>query len=406
LNTRFFTEILEKIGAALWLAVMASGGVTDVDQAQAFAELLSRTVQTSINMGSGFQFAAMDDQGDSVRVALAALAAPLVAEQYVQSKAMPAELDLTKIVAVFESVLTFADNFKPSEANAQRLADLQAEGQVVDTVQMELQYIQAFVPVVQAVSGFSFGQSDKKLALDIADRLVKRSVEFRELQCPAVQDIDEQKRAELVIVKAMVQLYVLCHQEVVERLSSMTDTADPLPGLDEVWAQFDLRASMLDVMMQGILSVSPQGEAQMSALTSSSFEVSEDSVESLKGAPSSSPAPSIEGGEVTKDSDEVPAIFGVQIPEESAAVSENADAVIEDSFVQNSIPQDPVEPETKNETVNPMAIFATPKIEDSAPASVADSEEVVSEGKVDGDNGDEDKSGENVNPMSFFKTEQ
>ena len=55
-----------------------------------------------------------------------------------------------------------------------------------------------------------------------------------------------------------------------------------------------------------------------------------------------------------------------------------------------------------------MAMFATPKTEDPPQegAVVSASEEVVSEGKDDGHDGDEDKSGESTNPMSFFKTGQ
>ncbi len=414
-NTQYFVEILEKIGTPLMRSVIALGTAegADIDQAQALAELLSRTVQASINMGSGFNFAEMSDQGDSVRVALAALAGPLVAAQYEQNKVMPSEADLTKIVAVLDSVLTFAENFKPSAENAQRLADLKASGKEVDAPQAELQYMQAFLPVVQVVSGFSFGQPSNKLALDIADRLVKRSVEFRELQFSTITDGDAQKRCELVIVRAMAQLYADCYRAVMQKMALVAESGADVPTIDTVWAEFDIRASMLEVMMQGVMPDSgarTKGGADVAPVVSDSVEAVTQAVPSVDvpveadalATPPIFGVPSpIEPDAVIEPAEETPAIFGAVPPaeEEPAPEMPPADAVIEPEVPQEAA-------SVSVDAANPMAMFAAPTQSDDEVAAVSDDGEssvpVAPVEAVVKDKDEEEKAGDNANPMSFF----
>lgn len=427
MNTKeqYFTQILEKLGTPLLHSVAASVGnqASDEEQAKIVAELLSRSVQMSIEMGQSFNFADLSDHGDSVRVALATLAGPLVAKQYQQSGRMPTEADLKKVTTVLQSVLTFSENFSPSVENAQRIADLKAKGEAVDAAQADLQYIEAFVPVVQAVSGFSFGQPENKLALDIADRLVKRAVEMREAQFSHVTNSDEQKRIEVVIAGAQADLYAACHRAVMDEAIKAAESGGTPPGIEAVWTQFDLRSAMLESLVQGVLggdkALVSKPVSEVAPIDAPAPVVPETSAPDSSAAPAIFSSAPIEPDVVieTAKDEATPAIFGGPKPAEEVKEEPPIPAV-DDVIAPASAAAPEVPPAESSTPANPMAMFATPKAEEPAeppaPVQAAPAEAAASPSetppppappaKDEAEKSDEggEEEGDSKNPMSFF----
>ena len=81
-----------------------------------------------------------------------------------------------------------------SPGRAKRLADLKATGVPVDANQTAVQYVEAFIPVVEAIAVFSFGQAEQKLIVDVTERLVKRAAEMREALMPSASGDDQKKK--------------------------------------------------------------------------------------------------------------------------------------------------------------------------------------------------------------------
>lgn len=245
----YLLQILETIGSPLMSAITAGMPAEATDEAQSMAALLAKTVEASIELGNIMEINPAEAQDDTLRVALAGLASPLVAGQFARRGAVPESLDIKKITGALQAVLTFSDNFTPTPETVERLKNLQATGQGVDEYQTQIQYMQAFIPVIEAISAFPFGQAEAKLIMDVSDRLVKKSVEIREILLPGVGDEAAQKRAELGILRALTTLYSACHKAETAKVTSMSAEQQPEAlSIDQVWSAFDLRAAMLEAL--------------------------------------------------------------------------------------------------------------------------------------------------------------
>lgn len=268
-RAEYLIQILEKIGSPLMTAITAKvADENGEESARTMAALLTRAVQASIDMANATELAAVGAQDDSLRVALAALASPLVASMFERNEEIPEDTDLKKITTSLQAVLSFAENFAPNPENTQRLNDLAATGQAVDAHQVNIQYIQALTPVINACGAFSFGQSEQKVVMEITSKLVARSSNVRAAMFGDLPEGD-QKMVELALLRTLADVYAACHDAETQRLMTMSDedraSQPQAPGgglaLDHVWKAFDLRVAMLETLAENVLPSSLGGQA-------------------------------------------------------------------------------------------------------------------------------------------------
>lgn len=267
-RSAFQVQILEKLGAPLMAAVgeiaarqRRDGEDTLKQEAERLAELLGRAVQVSVSLAGVMDLREADGQSDSIRLALAALAGPLIAGHYRLTGKVPGDNDLKRMVKALEAVLTFSDNFAPAAENTARLANIAPGTALADENQIYIQYVNALVPVVNVVAAFPFGRPETKLLQEVADRLVRRAQDI----CKGVMNgaAEQQvKRAELGILSALATLYVECHEAEMNRLMALDEQArakaaeaagGALPT-DPVWAAFEIRAAMVDLIGKSAIS--------------------------------------------------------------------------------------------------------------------------------------------------------
>ncbi|MBX2834864.1 MAG: hypothetical protein KTR28_07820 [Micavibrio sp.] len=254
----YLLQMIDKIGSPLLRAVKevsAQSGEADMKRdAQMMAAMLGKTVQASIELGNVMEVNPAEEGDDSLRVALAALAAPLMAGQLEKKKNIPDDADIKRIVASLQPVLTFSDNFTPTDSNIERMEKASADGGVVDINQSHIQYVRAFVPVAQALSKFSFGQNEQKLVIEITKRLTERAQTMRETLAPGLSG-DEAKRIELGLLPAIAQIYADAHEREIIK-------GGEAPSLDAVWAAFDMQVAFVEALSD---SVMPAGGASVPA---------------------------------------------------------------------------------------------------------------------------------------------
>lgn len=223
-----------------------AGEAGTASEAEQMATLLKQTVQTGLAVGEKLDLQEAGEKADSIRLALAALAAPLIGQSYKVNGKLPDDSDRQRIVKALEATLLFADNFAPTSENTARLAGMNPDAAPRDESQATIQYMTALVPVINAVGRFSFGQTDHKLAQDIADRLSKTAQSLcKTFPGGAGQD--------LPVMAALVRIYVSCHQTETERLMAMNEEARTKEAagngsMDKVWEAFDTRVKMLEVL--------------------------------------------------------------------------------------------------------------------------------------------------------------
>lgn len=246
----FLLKILENIGTPLMAAINDNANrspddATPVKDAERMAELLTRSLQISIALSGSMDMREGAGGGDSVRVALAALAAGLLGGHYKQTGKMPGDNDIKRLTTALEAVLTFSDNFTPAADNIARLENM-APG-MADENQINIQYINLFVPVVVAATRFPFGQPEKKLVQDVAGRLIDTAAAVRGRLQDGSAEAKGSKQAELQILQALIKLYVSCHNAETDRLMK---TGEGGGSIDGVWKAFDTGLAMLEMLSE------------------------------------------------------------------------------------------------------------------------------------------------------------
>jgi hypothetical protein len=265
-RTEYLLQVFEKIGAPLMSSILQAQGRGMADETQKdalrIAELLAKTTQASIEISRAIDFSVQPDQGDALRVALAALASGLIGSYYKHSGKAPGDNDLKKMTSAMQTVLTFSDNFVPGGDAATRMENLSARGQQVDAPQAALQYIHAFIPVVNAITAFPFGQAEQKLIMDVSNRILQRATELRVALFPDLAPSDI-KRIELSLISVIAEIYAACHTAETTRLMSLTEDQRTNAGLgpDSVWKAFDLRLDILETLARSLVPGSGQGKS-------------------------------------------------------------------------------------------------------------------------------------------------
>lgn len=275
-RTAYQLQILEKVGAPLLAAAHAglrnatpdpespvASNTSTRSEAAIVAELLARAVQSGLSLARVMDVREQGADGESVRLALSALGATLVAGLYSANGQVPQDGDMQRQVTALSAALTFADNFSPSAANTGRLQDMEAGRIPGDETQVMIQCLQALAPVVSAVGGYSFGRPDKKMLQEVTDRLVQKSTQLARRLLPDAP-LSEQKFAELGFLRALALLYCEAHRAETLRVQNLKDAAREqltqsamaqggfLP-LETLWAEFDRQVALLDALGQSLL---------------------------------------------------------------------------------------------------------------------------------------------------------
>lgn len=256
----YLFQVTEKIGVPLLAAAESRASADDSrSEATIVAELLARAVQAGVELAGAMDIRETGAEGESVRLALAGMAGPLVAGHYRNSGKVPGEPEVKRLVTALSAALTFADNFSPAAGNTARLAALEAGMPPADDTQVMIQCLQALVPMVVAISAYPFGRPERKMVQDVTERLVQQAGNLAARLMPGEPESDL-KLMELVLLRAMVPLYCAAHQTEMQRVMKLDDNARQqaaqanggvLP-LEPVWQSFDKQVAMLDVLAQSL----------------------------------------------------------------------------------------------------------------------------------------------------------
>jgi len=355
------------------------------------AALLGKTVEASIELGNIMDINPAEAQDDTLRVALAGLAGPLVAGQFRKRGQIPEGTDVKKITGALQAVLTFSDNFAPTPETVERLKKIEAEGQIVDGYQTQIQYMQAFIPVIEAIAAFPFGQAEAKLIMDVSDRLVKKSVELREALLPGVGDEAIEKRAELGLLRALAHLYSACHKAETEKVLNMDEDARTAGlSMDPVWAAFDVRAAMLESLAAKMV---PGHVASGGA----SAPIAPVAPVDAPQAPAETPPPI--ASPVTPPVKQPPVAPSVTPPPEQAAPPAGQNPMAGFAKPQNPVSA-PVTPPAETPPATPPPEQAAPPVQPPPTAAPPTSPPAQTD-EQSGEQGD--TQGQGGNPMGFFK---
>jgi hypothetical protein len=217
--------------------------------AEQVATLLGRTVQASIAMGETLRLGA---DHDAERLALAALAASIMGGAYKDTKGrMPEEAEIQRIASAVDAILSFSDHFDVTSNAATRLNALSASEIILDETQFTILYLEAYVPVIEAVNRFAFGRAEKKLMALIAARLSDDAKQVVAALGDAPSDVMAAYIYELQVLKMLTAIYAASHNAETNYIYSSGPEAlnalmvQGVIPLDPVWDGYETRLAML-----------------------------------------------------------------------------------------------------------------------------------------------------------------
>lgn len=255
-RSAFLVQILDKIGAPLLAAIESHRGEAadekGVQDAQTIASLLSRAVEMSVNMSQNMDLKGSEEDADSIRLALAALAGPLISEVYKATGKVPDESDIKRMNKTMEAVLTFSDNFAPSISHIARLKSLEDTAIHADEDQNTIYVLQALLPVLGAVAEFPFGQQETALIQDIYKKLQGDAESMtKHLLGDAEPDQSKARYVELMVLKALGKLYAESHKTQTKTLLQQQQSGAEAQEvtMDAVWQSYDMKVSMLEAVV-------------------------------------------------------------------------------------------------------------------------------------------------------------
>jgi len=382
-DSAFAIRLLEKIGAPLVLAIESAPPEGDESAAASMmAKMLGQAVQISIKLSTTLNAEETEEQADSTRLSMAAIATPLLADFYKTHKRAPEDADIARITKSLEAVIGFADKFTPAADGQSRLTTIDNNIAFFDPTQAILTTTQALTPALLAISEFSFGKSDTKLMQEVAAKLEKKAA--------LLAGGEDNKMGQILVLRALATIYGQCHAQEVEKMSGGDNENAQAPSITPVWEAFEKRTMMMQALVgQDVQQGSVDGQSVAPVVAAAVTPVIEPAPP--PSAPEETPAPQPE---------QVPPAQPAATP---TPASPPPSAPPASAPAAGGSPMGFFKPGAKTETPAETPVPAAPPEQASPPAPAAPETPPGEAPKDDTANNFDESSAPPANPMGFFK---
>lgn len=268
----YLLNIFEKLGTPLLAAVAEAIErdrvtaqqegrrfvISDTEEAERIAGLLKAAAEMGFGLSRQLDLRMTEPaEADGVRLTLAGISAPLVANLYRVAGRTPSTDDIERTAAALQTVTLFADNYSAAADANVRMQQLDQDFDAADGAQVQLNMIHALMPIVNAVCTFSFGRSEKDLLRDVLDRLSRTAQSLRDEFFGTLPERDA-LRAEISLLRSAAMIYSQVHFTEMSKLmyldEDQRDRVDLNAQLGTLWDQIDQRLAMLRLMAQALIT--------------------------------------------------------------------------------------------------------------------------------------------------------
>lgn len=265
-KSAFLLQVLEKLAAPMVAAIsevsVRQSLIPDPSQpgamrpeAEQVANLLTKSTQMSIGLAGLVDLKPIDGDADSMRLALTSLASPLMSNIYRLAGRSPTDSEIQRINDAMSAVVSYADNYAAAADATVRMAQIDADFFPSDDGQVALLYMGALLPVVNSIMAYSFGQPEKKLVQDVAERLVRESKFLRAKMFPEIPEGQMAAKADLALLRMAGLIYSQCHFAEMAKLMATEDQVRQgmAPTMTALWQSFILRMQMLEILGDALI---------------------------------------------------------------------------------------------------------------------------------------------------------
>jgi hypothetical protein len=275
-RTLYNIKVFEKLAAPLMNAVLRGSyqkkGALEADDVAQISSLLRTSIKMSKALSDSFQPSNNDD-ADALRLAVACLVSPIIAEHFAKTGKDLSDKDIDQFAGVFEGILEFTDKFAEAKDAANRRLRLAnpdpisvSDRLVFDEDQMTIQAMQALLPVVIRVAEYNFGHDQKELLSEITTKLQSRSKIVARALFGRAEDTSDQKLSELGVLRSLTHIYASCHmaekrryEEMDEKIREKSMNKAGELSLDTLWHMFEMRSGLMVALTKNLMTT-PEDE--------------------------------------------------------------------------------------------------------------------------------------------------
>lgn len=264
-RAQLLSLIMFDIGLPIIDAITKVVPLEDQERANAsVAALLDKTIFNSDEIQDTLDISEDDMANVYVRISMASIAARIIALQYERTGKSPTAKDIKRYVSSLDTLQTFSDRYILGESLSKLYALESPEATRALRNMTKLSYLESFAPMIDVVVNFSFGVATQKMIQDVSEKL-RGFAEQARVDILGTGYTNNQIRAsELAILKVMVDLYCTCHTRQTKLIMEMDEEArgeeSMSKHIEDIWASFENRLTMLTVLSGSIMPDEPDEE--------------------------------------------------------------------------------------------------------------------------------------------------
>ncbi len=219
--------------------------------------LLRQTIDNADDIRGLLDLVEEEEKDVSVRLNLATLSCHIIAAHYKRTGSLPTQAELKRTVSSVDQLLTFSENYIPMD----RLEGVFPENirglSPLSRTVANLVYLKYYVPLVDVVADFSFGENEARLIQNVSEKLRAKATDITRSLMGEELSTAEQKSSELLILSSLIPLYCSCHIREKDRIMGLEEDVrakeDNKIQIENIWLLFEKRLSMLTVLAKHIM---------------------------------------------------------------------------------------------------------------------------------------------------------
>lgn len=266
-HSEFLSSIMHDVGLPLIHALIKyCPEQTEQAITKEMAQLLQQTIKNNDYIKDTLQINEQSIQNTELRLTLTALSSKIIAAHYEKTKTPPTDQDLKRIMGAIHALLAFSEDYIPSINLTEAYENKQTKAPSPKHT-TNLAYIKIFLPLINAVSAFSFGLSETRMIQNVSERLNTRTTQIRVALIGDTLSDRDKKTAELSILETLAELYASCHLQEIDRISTLQNSEKSVQNsttqIENIWTLFENRVSLLFGLAQNTSFTAPESNADI-----------------------------------------------------------------------------------------------------------------------------------------------
>ncbi|MGH1378541.1 MAG: hypothetical protein ACRBB3_06935 [Alphaproteobacteria bacterium] len=249
-QSTFISSVLPDIGLPLVRTIIENCKAEDEESiTQEMEKLLALTVKSNDYIKDALEINDSNSENPDLHLLLSSLSSKIIASHYERTKASPTDKDLKQITGAINALLIFSENYAPIINLTDAYPENKDKPSLSPKHTTDLIYISVFLPLINAVSTFSFGLNPSRMIQNVSEKMGVRTTQIRSHLLGDTLNDKDRKTAEIRILKTLIDLYSSCYMQEISRITEIGQSENQPQSnkqqIEHIWNLFENRVSLL-----------------------------------------------------------------------------------------------------------------------------------------------------------------